>query len=159
MRCPNCNKFVSYDTEVEPDVVSDPEVAETTLVVTVRRVLSCAECGDELKEAELEVEQELEFFRSIEQPDVEKAMDAGDAAYEALGEAGAIPGHSDGCGENSRSYDFSLDYAPTEEAGGRYAKTYYGVEVSGTVTCETCSATAEVNASVKEAASFFDELV
>lgn len=44
MRCPDCNKFVSFDTDVEPDVSLD--VADDGGVSgSCRIVNACADCG------------------------------------------------------------------------------------------------------------------
>jgi len=54
-RCNSCNKFVSYDSEQEPDVRVD--VDETGYVdgsVTISN--ACAECGQEMTSCEFSVE-------------------------------------------------------------------------------------------------------
>jgi hypothetical protein len=58
MRCPDCNKFVSYgEAEVE---VSAEELNEDAVSAEVRVMLPCAECGTELKEANLTAEEDLD---------------------------------------------------------------------------------------------------
>ena len=49
MRCPDCNKFVSFD-EGEPKVQSI-EIDTSGVKCEVRIVMNCGECGQELKEA------------------------------------------------------------------------------------------------------------
>jgi hypothetical protein len=66
MRCPSCSKFVSYDTDVEPEEQGDAELDGTSLTVSYRRVLACAECGDELKEATIEVAADIDFPDGID---------------------------------------------------------------------------------------------
>lgn len=56
MRCENCQKFVSYDTEVEPEESNSPELEDGVFTASFTRTLSCAECGSEMKSAEIEVE-------------------------------------------------------------------------------------------------------
>lgn len=54
MRCPDCNRFVAFDYEQEPEVDLSPMftgLQEVTTEITVRHLLTCAECGTELKEA------------------------------------------------------------------------------------------------------------
>lgn len=61
MRCNDCNRFVSFDASTEPelnDVSFDS--ASMTFVADVRVVLTCQECGAELKAADLSVEGTLE---------------------------------------------------------------------------------------------------
>ena len=59
MRCPSCNKFVSQEA-------GDPEV-EVSVVLgvvsgTARIVQTCAECSEELKEANFDIEEETKAF-------------------------------------------------------------------------------------------------
>lgn len=56
MRCPDCNKFVPYDTEVDPEESGDVEFDGETFRATFTRTLTCGECGSELKSAEIEIE-------------------------------------------------------------------------------------------------------
>lgn len=57
MRCPSCEKFVSYD-EPECEEQDSAAVDGTTVTANVRVVLKCADCGDELKEATFDLEGE-----------------------------------------------------------------------------------------------------
>jgi hypothetical protein len=50
MRCNSCNKFVSYSDT--PDIEIDTESIEDTEISTdITVYLTCAECGDQLKQA------------------------------------------------------------------------------------------------------------
>jgi aspartyl/asparaginyl-tRNA synthetase len=54
-RCPNCNKFVSIDYEVEtddPEINEQSDILEITTTFTIKKV--CAECGEELATKEIE---------------------------------------------------------------------------------------------------------
>ena len=55
MRCPDCNKFVSFDTETDPEL-SEAVDADGIVMVETRIVNPCAECGTELTSAEFSVE-------------------------------------------------------------------------------------------------------
>lgn len=71
MRCPDCNRFVSQNIE-EPtidddlalekeEITHDPQIPfppdfEVTISCSAQVVLTCAECGTELKEAYLDLE-------------------------------------------------------------------------------------------------------
>lgn len=78
MRCPSCEKFVSMEMqdpeqeniEIEADALSPEEAAElsaagdsstATVRASYRIVRACADCGEELKEATLEMETEVEI--------------------------------------------------------------------------------------------------
>lgn len=58
MRCPDCNKFVSFDAEVEPEVQESFDPRTGVVSIDVRIVNACAECGAELKEASFQFEAE-----------------------------------------------------------------------------------------------------
>ena len=57
MRCPNCNKFVSLEFQ-EPEL-QDISVSRDIISASVRIVRCCAECGEELKEAILDITYDL----------------------------------------------------------------------------------------------------
>src|SRR4051812_457683 len=58
MRCPDCQKFVSFDTDTEPEIDVDVD-DDGTVSGTVRIVNTCSECSQELTEANLDVEIDL----------------------------------------------------------------------------------------------------
>jgi hypothetical protein len=57
MRCPDCNKFVSFE-QGEPE--AELEASGASLTGTIRIVLTCQECSTELKESTFDVEQDLQ---------------------------------------------------------------------------------------------------
>lgn len=134
MRCPSCEKFVSYDTEVEPEESGEPQVDGDTVTAEYRRVLTCGECSEELKESNIEVQCEIEL---------EKAA---------------------GCKSNDppESCDFEVETCEveaTEDIGSRYKATLYGCHVTGTVKCQKCGVEGKFEGDNSERASSFDELV
>lgn len=136
MRCPDCNKFVSYDEpEVEAtvdDVVSTVD-GEVTVSVSVDIALNCAECGTELKRASLSGDCEVKF------PDDLKPCSDED-------------GHMWECDE--------VDAEGSSRSEGKgWAKTFYGASLTGEVKCPHCDQTGEVTGTVEEQASAFDESV
>lgn len=130
MRCPSCNKFVSFDTEVEPEENSLEVDAEGNVEASYRRVLTCQECGEELKECEFELSHAIE------------------ASECSSPEAGADKHH-----EWEVAAD---DVQPTETQVGR--KTRYGVLVHVSATCNRCDATAEFDMADEASAGSFEEL-
>lgn len=58
MRCPSCEKFVSFETESEPEE-ENQDITGTDFSTEYRRVLTCAECGDELKSHSIEFNHDL----------------------------------------------------------------------------------------------------
>lgn len=122
MRCNDCNKFVSFDTEETP-VVNDVSVEGGRVIVDVRRVLNCAECGTELKAADLSLDGELKLN---------------------------LPESSDpeSCYEDSHNWEENdNDLEPTEET--KYIKgrktTLYGVSGNVMVRCTDCNLTGEAH--------------
>lgn len=126
MKCTDCNRFVSFNCESDPDLedsnidVSSKEIAEDTVEVTVtvyaaiRLVNNCQECGKEMADARVELEGESIFTLPVK----EGGYDEGD--FEIEGE------------EATRS-----DYFQTKDRRGktisnpRYRKHIY----SATYTC------------------------
>ncbi len=63
MRCPDCNKFVSMETENDgiegEDISADDQGFNLTFSVTVNR--NCADCGTTLKSAQFDFEENEEI--------------------------------------------------------------------------------------------------
>lgn len=151
MRCPDCNKFVGLEFQDPEDVNLDMSGEELTddgelcLLVSMqcRIVRNCADCGNELKEANLEV--------SDDEANVESA--GLDKCIEKKGDGYAW---KDGHGDLSIS---ETSVNQIEEGGGRYAKAYFGAEVEYEVKCKCGEVLHTGTVSDKVAASAMDELV
>lgn len=137
MRCPDCNKFVAYD-DAEPEVQSLEVNDDGAVTASVTRTLTCAECGTELKSAEIELNGE---------PTDEVAA------------------HLKTAGEHELAIDETgVEATSRSDSPGRparYQRTYYGVELSYRVTCTTCGGewSDEGTLSDDVQASSMDELV
>lgn len=111
MRCDQCNKFASYDDSTEPEV--DVDLSEDgSFSGSVRIVLTCADCSQELKEASFDFEGEVpeEVLKEHKGHDCSLSLDAGDNEL------------------TSRS-----------EGKGRYAKTFYGYRAALDLSCACAS--------------------
>lgn len=143
MRCPNCNKFVSYDepeAEIEYGEVEENDGENSFFVsATVRVVLKCAECGDELKETNGDIT--LVFNHSCGEK-----LTAENFEIESI--------EAEGC---SRVQD--KDKHGRQIKNHRYMKTFYGCEVTGTFICSLCDESISESETFEEQASSFDELV
>jgi hypothetical protein len=124
------------DPELDGDLSIDEE---GTVTGQVRIVRVCAECGTELKEATLDLEQ------SVDIPDTHVNKEGEDLH--------TLEVEEDGC-------------EGIEEGGGRYAKSYYGAEVGFVVRCSCDEAkpltdrwSVTGSMSDKVAASHMDEMV
>lgn len=112
MRCPDCNKFVAND-EQEPEVESLEIDADGMVTASVRVVNACAECGTELTEATLEMEED-------HRGDVE--------THECSG----------GLSKEDRELsveEISADRDSKTEGRGRGLRTFYGATVDYNINC------------------------
>lgn len=133
MRCPDCSKFVSMDfSEPEVDDIQVTEEGEVTASVILTR--TCADCGGDLKTAQLEMT--VDLGKECE----EHVNKEGEEVHDLEIEAG--------------------DVNQIEEGGGRYKKAFYGAEVCFTITC-ACDKEWNVEGSMsdKVAASEMEECV
>lgn len=107
MRCPDCNKFVSYDEpEIETGQIEEQSEGRVTCPFTV--TLCCGECGTDLKQAsDVEAEGQLDM-------DVTHTIE--NCPYEFT--------------ESSVEADTKV------EGHGRGAKTFYGCRIVVEVECE-----------------------
>jgi len=130
MRCPDCEKFVSYAGEEEPEQELI-ELNDGEIQAEVRIHKDCAECGSELKEATLNMQAELS------------------AAFQAAHQ---------GAGHDLQ-IDETPQWIATErtEGKGRGLKTFYGASAAVTVKC-SCGASEEVAVEDDIPASTMDEL-
>lgn len=150
MRCSDCRHFVSYD---EPQVdQADVSVDGSTLRVEATVQLNCAECGGTLKEATIEVEEEIshECTPVNERPAEQKP----DPDY-VEGEDQYLV-ESDGDPEGTQRMD------ETDARGKvipfRYRKTYYGFTIESEILCRKCGGVFTVVVGGDEQASYFEEV-
>jgi hypothetical protein len=146
MRCPNCNKFVPFDTEVEPEEESQ-EVDDMTFKASYRRVLQCGECGEDLKEATLEVE--YDFSKDVQDEEEEGKPKQHEHEFEI-----------ESCEVEPTTGAVTKDRNGRTIRSSRYMKTLYGVKCSVEVKCgvEGCEAQASFDCEQDEQASAFEEL-
>ena len=137
MRCPDCNKFVGFEqAEPELEVALDGK----TISGSVRLVLLCAECSQELMDAELDVDIDVDHS-------CEKGKDK-EPDLELDGESA----------DNTDRYE-DKDRHGRPIKSMRYQKHFYGADLTFDVTCNHCGETFTVEDSVEEQASGFNELV
>jgi RNase P subunit RPR2 len=145
MRCPDCNKFVPFGTDTEPEV--DAEVDDDGEITgTVRIVLTCEECGQELKEASFDINAdccaEVEQHRK-DNPKCEetKTLSVEDGGFELTTRTETTDRHG----------------KPIKNS--RYMKSFYGASGDFTVTCDECGETFTVHFEDEIQASGMDEMV
>jgi hypothetical protein len=144
MRCPNCEKFVSFD---DPQVeVEDTDVNGEQLTGIVRVVLTCNECGDELKDYEFDLEADIEH-------ECEKMPEGEEPSYEI---------ESEWDGSSTDRFETTVQRGKNRGKAirnYRYMRHYYGAELTASVKCSHCGEVIEVEITCEEQASGFNELV
>lgn len=133
MRCPSCNKFVAFE-ESDPEVDLEDNADLGTVNGTVRIVNACAECGEELKEANFDIDVDVSEF---------------------------VNAHTDK--DDEGTHEISIEEGGFErdqrsEGKGRGAKTFYGASGSIRLSCK-CGENQDVAWSDFVQASDMDELV
>lgn len=135
-RCPDCNKWVSLETD-EPQVENvQLSSNESVVEVDVNIDRNCAECGGQMKTMAFNTEAEIDETWLAEHGPQE------DGSYKE--------GHGELDVEESNT-------ELTESGGGRYAKNMIGFTTYVQVTC-ICGSTTSVEISDNAAASEFDEV-
>lgn len=116
-RCNDCNKFVSYDTETEPEENSADEAPDSDGVVNceVRISNNCAECGTEMREASFD----LSFDFSGAEFDNHKPQEEDEE-------------------ESEHELEVSIDYERDvrTEGSGRRLRTFYTVRATAHLSCK-----------------------
>lgn len=153
MRCPDCNKFVSLELGEEPE--AELEVSDGVVTGTVQIVRNCADCGTELKEATFDVEVTLPTL--VEHAnEIAAAREAREKEHKDKEVAGETPSMDED--EDEHDMEVEVDECQaTEEGGGRYKKSYYGVDVTFTAKC-SCGKEEQGSFEDKIAASHMDEV-
>ena len=142
MRCPTCNRFASYG-EVQADEESSEIVDNDSVVVSVRVVLPCSECGEELKEKNIEFELAIDHG----------CGEADDTADDTAGEYELISTDVESIEE------LQTHTATGKEISARQRKNVYGAKVTVTISCPKCQEQITLEGSESAPASEFEELV
>jgi len=158
--CSSCSKFcgielADIDDEPEFEVTVDGDQLTLTCSENIRLVQTSECCGDEVGEAELEVEDLL---------DVTVAHEVDCPAHPDFEESDTVnPPAEDP--EYTVEATFETDdwYQTTDRHGKpirnpRYQKHFYGCNITVTVTCDGCKGTGEANTQVSESGSGFESL-
>lgn len=145
MRCPDCNKFVSYDTDTEPELDSSID-SEGNVMVNTRIVNNCAECSQELKEATFDIEIDLTEAVAEHRAECKECRESkADLEVEVEGTRIDRRQTHDRHGKPIKSF--------------RYQKQFYGAEVTATVTMPCGKELDAKSGSEEVQASGMDELV
>lgn len=127
---------MAYD-EPEVEIVST-DISQNLATVGARVVLKCAECDNELKDAEIQAENTIDHGC-----DGDEIFEWEDAPSDAEG--------------TNRLEIRDRHGKPIKSM--RYMKTFYGFTCSGSVKCTKCKEVIELDFEGEEQASGFNELV
>lgn len=173
MRCPDCSKFVSFDTDTEPEVDATEVDDEGHVTFDARIVNNCAECGTELTEYTFNVEVDLTDAVGAHQTEaLDEAAQVADQAKVDGKPAPEAEKHNDlkvevECDRNDRRETETVTVAKRGPKKGqtvkkpipfRYQKQFYGVSGTVTVTC-ACGEEFAADFSDDVQASGMDEMV
>lgn len=143
-RCPDCSKFVSLNQE-EPEENSAFEIdAEGEITGELRAVLTCAECGTEMKDT---------TFDFSETPD-EIAEHLDEATKRAF-DADSVEPEVHELTVNGAAYDSTERYSDNKYYRAR--RHYYGVRAEISVEC-SCGESWTITLEEDQQASSFDDL-
>ena len=161
-RCPDCNKFVSLDSEQDPEVSIDVD-EEGHVTGSVQIANACEQCGTEMYTAEFDVnvstsditrsedDKTLETFLSECKATKEQAEK--DAAQRSLD----FPNLSEAEAGSPEDLDVELEVEESDmertsrsEGKGRGTRTFYGARVGFTVKATFRGATHEFEGSFED---------
>lgn len=142
MRCPDCNKFVSFDTDTDPEVTVSVD-NEGHVSGDVRIVNNCAECGQELKEANFSVDVDLSNAVAEHKKESEETEHRLDVDIEDL---------------SRTDHRQTVDRKGKPIRNPRYQKQMYGAEGTIALTC-SCGWAASEQWSDEVQGSGMEELV
>ena len=159
MRCPDCQKFVSFE-EQDPDVES-VDLNDGTVTADVRIVNACAECSTELTEASFSMETTVALAADTDKTVPEEITDLLAAHKCEKKDKDDEPSFSTEDESSERTqrqgYFKGGKFVPKY---GRYGKSFYGASIEVSIKCEHCDevvAHATLNDEVQ--ASGMDSLV
>jgi hypothetical protein len=145
MRCPDCNKFASFDDSNEPEADDANVDDEGRVTGNVRVYLTCAECSTELKEASFELE-----------ADFSEAVEAHKKAAKEKDDDAEKP--EDEREEHDLDVEVECEMASRTVGKGRGMKTFYGYHATVSVSCSCGHKFADEERDDDMQASHMDEL-
>jgi hypothetical protein len=146
--CSGCNKFASLEAEVD-NIEGSIMVGGDTIYISIECavVLNSQCCSMEVARADISEDHDLAVEAIEHTAECESGKDEdNDASYsvdDIEGECGERYQTTDRNGKTIRS--------------ARYQRKFYMVDVSGTVSCDECDASAPFNTTIEEQASGFED--
>jgi len=153
MRCPDCSKFVPFDSDADPEVEIEFDADAYTVSGTVRITNNCEECGQELTEMTFDVDIDVSDEVKKHWTTVGDWKD-GDPPLE--GHTGVEMANDDA--SRSDRYE-TTDRRGKTIKNARYQKHLYGAEMALTFTCECGEQFHDEQWSDEVPGSAMDELV
>lgn len=154
-RCNDCNKFVSYDEDAEPEVDS-ADVTGDELTVEVRRILNCSECSTELKSASFTIEVNLGEQEVQPPATANESWTPCEDGHEWEGEDDLTVENNDRR-ETTKEKMLKSGKKVIKPIKFRFQRMYYGVHVSGDLTCAKCQGHVSIDTGDECQASGLDD--
>ncbi len=156
MRCPDCNKFVSFD---EPQCeLQEVRVENHTVCADVRVVLNCQDCGTELKDYDFNTEHEFQHeCKPVDQREADWKPDEDYKPEEDGEESEKFTVEDDGDPTGTDRLE-TKDRHGKPIKNSRYMKKFYGFEMEVGVKCRCCGEPFGVHLQDEAQASGFNEL-
>jgi hypothetical protein len=145
MRCPQCNKFASYEDPPEVEI-EDEQINDDVLQITARLVLKSACCGEELKDNEFQFDLPIDH--------VCEAPEDGEDQFEIDSTDGEGTSRIEATKEK-RLKDGTIKIVKIPY---RFQRTFYGLTVTAVVSCNRCKAEIELSETDEIQASGMNEL-
>jgi hypothetical protein len=131
-RCPDCNKFVSLDSDQEPEInISVDDAGEVSGDASIAN--NCADCGTELTTASIDVAVGPDDMKG-EHPVTGKEITLADYLTALRAEADEVEK------EHGEAPEIEIEIENEEgertsrtEGTGRRVRTFYGAKITGTV--------------------------
>lgn len=144
-RCPSCNRFVPYGEGVIE--VESEEVVDETVTVELRVALPCEECEEELREAFMTIELDMDLAHSCcTKPKEELDDETEHYEIEELDEPTFVERLDDRTKTGKKIKNT------------RYMKKYYGAEITAHMKCNKCGESFEATGQAEEQASAYEEV-
>lgn len=144
MRCPDCNKFVSYDDTNEPETDAATVDEEGRVDGNVRIYLACSECGTELKEATFDL-LNIDYTAAVK-------------AHRDEVRDNKPPSGDENDDEHELEIEVEAELTSRTEGKGRGMRTFYGYHATAHVKCSCGHEFDDQETSDEIRASQMDEL-
>jgi hypothetical protein len=146
-RCPDCNKFVSLDSEQDPEVSIDVD-GEGHVTGSFSIMNACQDCGTEMFTSEFDVNVSAsDITRGEDEKTLESFLSECKAKAEEIEKN---PDHGEDLEVELEVEESDMERTSRSEGKGRGTRTFYGARVGFTVKATFRGVTSEFEGSVED---------